>query len=337
MLVFKQNASLKPFNTLSLNSTAQYLAEAYSEDDLQQILQSVTAKRLPLFVLSGGSNVLLPEYIPGIVLRPLLKGITVLEEDDEHVLVEVMAGEVWHPFVQYCLAQGWYGLENLSLIPGYVGASPIQNIGAYGVESGDCIEYVRAWHITEQRWYHISKAECEFAYRDSIFKRQAGQWVISRVAFRFNKKPHLTLSYGDVQQQAGRHPTPQSVADAIIRIRQSKLPDPEVIPNVGSFFKNPVITDTQFSTLKQQYPALSGYPQANVHEVKVAAGWLIEQAGWKGKRLGNVGMYEKQALVLVNHGIATLQDVQRTSQAVQQAVVEKFSIQLEQEPVLVGS
>lgn len=337
--VFRHNASLKPFNTLSLNSTAQYLADVYSEADLQQLLQSVTAKRLPLFVLSGGSNVLLPEYVPGVVLRPLLKGIRVLEDNEHDVLVEVLAGEEWHPFVQYCLAQGWYGLENLSLIPGFVGASPIQNIGAYGVEAGDCIEYVRAWHIQNERWVHIHKADCQFAYRDSIFKQQAGQWVISRVVFRLSKQAKLSLGYGDVQQQAGRHPTPQSVANAIIHIRQAKLPDPQKIPNVGSFFKNPVISDTQFSVLKQQYPSLSGYPlsgpQANPQQVKVAAGWLIEQAGWKGKRLGNVGMYEKQALVLVNHGVASLQDVQRTSQAVQQSVYDKFNIRLEQEPVLV--
>ena len=334
MLTFEQNASLKHLNTLSLNSRARYLATVDSEADLLAVLNSVTAKRLPLFILSGGSNVLLSEYINALVIHPVLKGIQVLHQTAGQVLVEVMAGEEWHPFVQYCIAQQWYGLENLSLIPGYVGAAPIQNIGAYGVEVGEYIHSIRAWHIGEQRWYTLKPEACRFGYRDSIFKQQAGQWVISRVTFRLNRQPRLMIAYGDVQQQAGKHPTARSVADAIISIRQSKLPDPQKIANVGSFFKNPIISPTQFTGLKQQYPQLTGYPQGP-DAVKVAAGWLIEQSGWKGKRIGNVGMYEKQALVLVNHARASLADVQAVSTAVQQAVQARFGIQLEAEPVLV--
>lgn len=335
MLVFEQNASLKSLNTLALNSTAKYLATVDSEQDLQAVLNSVTAKRLPLFILSGGSNVLLSEYIDALVVHPVLKGIRIVQETDQHVLVEVMAGEEWHPFVQHCIQQGWYGLENLSLIPGYVGAAPIQNIGAYGVEVGEYIDSIRAWHIAGLCWQTLTPQQCSFAYRDSMFKQQAGEWVISRVTFRLSKQPKLLLSYGDVQQQAGRYPTARSVADAIISIRQSKLPEPKKIANVGSFFKNPTISATQFTGLKQQYPQLNGYPQGP-DLVKVAAGWLIEQAGWKGRRIGNVGMYEKQALVLVNHASASLADVQTLSAAVQYDVKARFGIQLEAEPVLVN-
>jgi UDP-N-acetylmuramate dehydrogenase len=335
MLQFAQYANLKTLNTLNLNSTARYLATVDTEQSLQAVLNTVTAKRLPLFILLGGSNVLLPEQVNALVIRPLIKGIQLIQQDEQHVWVEVMAGEEWHPFVQFCLQQGWFGLENLSLIPGYVGASPIQNIGAYGVEVGDYIESVKAWHIAQQQWITLNNDQCQFAYRDSIFKQQAGQWVISRVRFKLRKQPKLMLGYGDVAAQAGRHPTPQSVAQAITQIRQSKLPDPKLVPNVGSFFKNPVIEASHFERLKQQHPALVGYPQAN-HQVKIAAGWLIEQAGWKGRQLGSVGMYAKQALVLVNHGVAGLQEVNQLSRSVQQSVLDQFDVQLEQEPVQVS-
>lgn len=335
MLHFAEYANLKSLNTLNLSSTARYLASVDTEESLQAVLTSVTAQRLPLFILSGGSNVLFPEFVNALVVRPLMKGIHILKQDDAHIWVEVMAGEEWHPLVQFCLAQDWYGLENLSLIPGYTGASPIQNIGAYGVEVGDYIESVKAWHIATQQWAILMKEQCQFAYRDSIFKQQAGQWVISRVLFKLNKQPKLTLNYGDVKTQAGRYPTPKSVAQAIIHIRQSKLPDPKITPNVGSFFKNPLIEISHFEHLKQQYPTLVGYPQDN-NQVKIAAGWLIEQAGWKGRQLGSVGMYAKQALVLVNHGVAGLQEVHQLSRSVQQSVLDQFAVQLEQEPVQVS-
>jgi UDP-N-acetylmuramate dehydrogenase len=289
---------------------------------------------LPVFVLSGGSNVLLSEYIDALVIRPLLRGIRVLGDSPQQVLVEVMAGEEWHPFVQYALAQGWYGLENLSLIPGYVGASPIQNIGAYGVEVSQSIHHIKAWHIPTGRWHILQPEQCHFGYRDSIFKQQASDWIISRVVFCLSKQPQLALSYGDVRQHAGSNPTPASVANAIIQIRQAKLPDPKKIANVGSFFKNPVIPVAQYEQLKIHYPALGAYPQSQ-GELKIAAGWLIDQAGWKGKSIGCVGMYEKQALVLVNYHIASLADVQQVSKAVQESVYQKFAIWLDQEPVLV--
>ncbi len=335
MLRFEQDASLTAFNTLGLQSKASYLATVDSEPALLEVLNSKVAHELPLFILSGGSNILLAESINALVVRPLLKGISVINQDNKHVLVEVMAGEEWHPFVQHALAQGWYGLENLSLIPGYVGASPIQNIGAYGVEVSQYIDHIKAWHIPSQSWQILMPEQCQFAYRDSIFKQQAGDWIITRVIFKLCKQPHLILNYGDVRAQAGTTPTPQSVANAIIAIRQSKLPDPKYIGNAGSFFKNPVIDQQYYDQLVLRHPKLSGYPQGN-GLCKIAAGWLIDQAGWKGKQIGNVGMYEKQALVLVNYGVASLHDVQRVSRAVQDAVMEKFGIQLEPEPVLVN-
>lgn len=334
MLQFEPYASLKPFNTLNLNSRARYLATVSTEHELLSTLNSVTAQRLPVFILSGGSNVLLSSYLNALVIRPVLKGIKLLNSVNQQVLVEVMAGESWHALVQYTLAQGWYGLENLALIPGYVGAAPIQNIGAYGVEVSQCIHAIRAWHIPTRCWKTLTPDECQFAYRDSIFKQQAGDWVISRVIFKLNLQPQLMLSYGDVRALAGRHPTPRSVAQAIIQIRQAKLPDPAVIANVGSFFKNPLVSQQTYAALKTQYPAMPAYAQAD-GSMKVAAGWLIDQAGWKGRYMGAVGMYEKQALVLVNRHIAALADIQAVSNAVQEAVRQKFALQLEREPVLV--
>lgn len=335
MLQFEHDASLTLLNTLSLTSQARFLVTVDSEESLIDVLNSEQAQQNPVVMLSGGSNVLLAESINALVIRPLLKGVHLIKQDNAHVWVEVMAGEEWHPFVQFAVQQGWFGLENLSLIPGYVGASPIQNIGAYGVEVGQHIAQVKAWHIPTQSWQILTAKQCKFAYRDSIFKQQAGEWIITRVIFKLYKQAHLVLSYGDVREQAGTNPTPQSVANAIISIRQSKLPDPKNIANAGSFFKNPVIDQQHYEQLRLQHPQLSAYPQPN-GQVKVAAGWLIDQAGWKGKRIGNVGMYEKQALVLVNYATASLQDVTRLSQAVQQDVYSKFGVQLEPEPVMVN-
>ena len=334
MLQFEQEASLTTLNTLGLSSKARFLVTVDSEQSLLEALNSAQAQQYPVFILSGGSNVLLAESIGALVIRPLLKGIQLIKQDDAQVWVEVMAGEEWHPFVQFSLEQGWYGLENLSLIPGYVGASPIQNIGAYGVEVSQHIAQITAWHVPTQSWKILTSKQCQFAYRDSIFKQQAGDWIITRVQFKLSKQAHLVLNYGDVREQAGSTPTPQSVANAIIQIRQSKLPDPKIIANAGSFFKNPVIDRQHYEQLRLQHPHLGAYPQANGN-VKIAAGWLIDQVGWKGKRIGNVGMYEKQALVLVNYATASLQDVERVSQAVQQDVLTKFAVQLEVEPVLV--
>ncbi len=334
---FVEHARLDRLNTLRLPCTARFMADVYSTRALAQVLTSVTAQRLPRLILGGGSNLLLPETLNALVIRPLLKGIHLLRSDGDRVIVEVMAGESWHDLVMTTLARGWYGLENLALIPGTVGAAPVQNIGAYGVEVVDRIYSVQAMDRAG-RLHDLRPEECNFSYRDSVFKQNDGEWVIVSVRFALCKTPHLVLGYGDVVKAAGDRPTPLSVAQAICTIRSQKLPDPAQIANAGSFFKNPCISPLDFDRLKALYPELGGYPQAD-GTIKIAAGWLIERAGWRGRRLhpereGGVGMYEKQALVLVNYGGATTADVLALSAAVQTDVWSRFGVRLEREPVL---
>ena len=331
-----EHADLTACNTMRLPSIARYLARPTTLDELQQVLHSELAAQYPLLVLGGGSNLLLAERLPMLVIQPALMGIRVTQAERDQVWVAAMAGENWHDFVQYCLAHGYYGLENLSLIPGTVGACPIQNIGAYGVEVADRLAWVEAIDLHTQVLRRFSVEECQFAYRDSLFKQQAGRWLITQVCFALSTQPNLVLQYGDVKTLAGDAPTPQSVAAAVIQIRQSKLPDPAQIPNTGSFFKNPVISATQFQQLQQQYPQIAGYPQPD-GQVKLAAGWLIDQAGWRGRRLGKVGMYQQQALVLVNPDGGTLSDVLALSAAVVADVERQFAVTLWPEPVMVGA
>lgn len=327
-----EHAKLDHLNTMRLPCTARFLACVSTEDQLQQVLRSVLARRLPLWVLGGGSNVLLPPHLEAVVIRPALRGVRVWAQHGDDVIVEAMAGEPWHPFVLYTLQQGWYGLENLSLIAGTVGACPIQNVGAYGVEVADRLHSLVAMdqHTGELRtfWPH----ECAFAYRDSVFKQQPNRWIITRVRFALSRRAQLVLGYGDVTALAGRYPTPTSVSRAICQIRASKLPDPAVIPNTGSFFKNPVVDAAQYATLKQRYPQLGGYVQPD-GQIKLAAGWLIDQAGWRGRPLGPVSMYAKQALVLVNLQRGQLADVYALSDAVCDAVQHQFGVVLSREPV----
>jgi UDP-N-acetylmuramate dehydrogenase len=323
---------LKTSNTMRLPCIARYVLTAHTEADLDQALTHPLLQQYPLVVLGGGSNVLLPDQLQAVVLRPQLKGVRVLAQDDQWVSIQVMAGEIWPQFVQYTLAQGWYGLENLSLIPGTVGACPIQNVGAYGVEVGDYLTQVRAYHLPTQTWHTLRHADCQFAYRDSLFKQQANQWLISHVVFRLRLIPAVKVDYGDVRALAGESPTPQQVADAIIQIRQSKLPDPSITPNTGSFFKNPVISDLHYQQLKAQYPSLAGHAQAD-GGIKVAAGWLIDQAGWKGRKMGRAQVYPKQALVLTNPDDGTRLDIEQLSGAIMADVQAKFGISLEREPV----
>jgi len=334
---FFEQYSLTYLNTLRLPCTARYVAEANSISDLSAIIKSVTAQRLPRLVLGGGSNLILPQLLEALVIRPNLKGVRLLVQQGNEVVIEAMAGEVWHDFVLQTLAQGWYGLENLALIPGSVGAAPVQNIGAYGVEVADRMHSLLAMDRDGQV-HEIWPADCGFAYRDSVFKQHPDDWIIVAVRFRLSLVPRLVLGYGDVIKAAGARPTPESVARAIIHIRQAKLPDPARIANAGSFFKNPCISIADFQQLKTQFPDMVGYTQPH-DQTKLAAGWLIEQAGWRGKRLpagdqvGPVGMYAKQALVLVNYANATADDVLALSAAVQADVKAKFGVNLEREPV----
>lgn len=338
-------ADLSTLNSMRLPCTARYFARPETLSQLQQLLCGELAAQHPVFVLGGGSNVLLAERLSMLVIQPMLKGVQITRGAQSEVWVSAMAGENWHDFVQFCLAEGCYGLENLSLIPGSVGACPIQNIGAYGVEVADRLAWVEA--IDLSRCGHLADPtrdaqpqrftveQCQFAYRDSIFKQQAGRWLITQVCFKLSSVPDLVLQYGDVKTLAGQQPTPQSVAAAVIQIRQQKLPDPVVIPNTGSFFKNPVVSATHFDKLKQEYPQIAGYPQAD-GQVKLAAGWLIDQAGWRGRRLGKVGMYQHQALVLINPEGGCLTDVLALAAAVVADVERLFAVRLIAEPVAVG-
>jgi UDP-N-acetylmuramate dehydrogenase len=271
------------------------------------------------------------------VLRIALRGIRLWRDTADHWIVEAAAGESWHGFVTRCLDQGWAGLENLALIPGTVGAAPVQNIGAYGLELDQRLHSVVAWDLRAGRERTLLPADCGFAYRDSMFKRDgAGRWLIARVRFALPKSWAPRLDYPDLRDHPGLRdgaPAPRQVYDAVCDIRRRKLPDPAVLGNAGSFFKNPVVGAARADALKHRFPDLRTYPQAN-GQVKLAAGWLIERAGWKGRRLGPVGMHERQALVLVNHGGALAADVQALAQAVRQAVRDRFDVDLEQEPVV---
>ncbi|WP_428826163.1 UDP-N-acetylmuramate dehydrogenase [Azonexus sp. IMCC34842] len=332
----EQNVDLTPFNTLALPGQAA----RYQRITTPEQLTAANLANEKRFILGGGSNLVLTGDFPGLILHMAIPGKQLLTEDAEAWYIEAGAGENWHDFVQWTLAQGWPGLENLSLIPGTVGAAPIQNIGAYGLEVGECFHSLTAWDFEKQAVVGFDRESCRFAYRNSLFKQQGwhlnGRMAITSVVFRLPKAWQPNIRYADVTQQLAAQevarPTPLDIAAAIIAVRQRKLPDPTQIPNTGSFFHNPVVEAGLAERLATDYPGLPRYPQPD-GRVKLAAGWLIEQAGWKGKNLGPVGMYEKQALVLVNRGGATGADVLRTMAAVQAAVQVRFGVALTPEPI----
>ncbi|MFC3903946.1 UDP-N-acetylmuramate dehydrogenase [Acinetobacter marinus] len=329
---------LSPFNTLALQSQSSHYIALTNSSQIEAIVEFAEAEKLSIFVLSGGSNIVLPAKMQTLTVRMQNMGKDIVEQDDHTVLLKVQAGENWHEFVQWCCVNGYHGLENLALIPGCVGASPIQNIGAYGVEVGEFIAQIFAYDLTQKCHVVFDADQCQFGYRESLFKRNAGRYIVYAVSFRLLKKAEFKLNYADVAQRVGDVPSPQKLFDAIVAIRQAKLPDPKEFPNTGSFFKNPVLDAVQFAEFIEKHPNAPHYKltaQANT-AVKVAAGWLIEQAGWKGKRLGSVGMFERQALVLVNYAVADQQDVKRTYQQIQHDIYQKFAIRLEPEPVLLG-
>lgn len=329
----QQQVQLKHLNTLNLNAIASHYVQIHQPYDVIEALAFAEQQGLNVLVLSGGSNLLLPKQLQALVVHLNIQGIDLLAEDKNTVTVKVGAGQVWHDFVLYSTQQNWFGLQNLALIPGLVGASPVQNIGAYGVEVGEFIESVQVYDRKLKQFDSILAQDCHFAYRHSIFKDQPNRYIIVSVTFKLLKHADLKLNYGDLKQAVADQLTAENLQNQVIHIRQSKLPDPKAFPNVGSFFKNPILSQTEFDKIAQQFPNIPHYPQANSN-VKVAAGWLIDQSGWKGKQLGSVGMFHKQALVLVNYAEATLADVKNTYHAVQSDVKQKFSIQLEPEPVL---
>ena len=332
----QENISLKPYNTFGVDVKSKYFAEVRSLEELIETLKFSNSKKLPLLFLGGGSNILLTKDFEGIVIHLNLKGIHEEIINENEVLVTAKAGENWHQFVMFCLDKNYGGLENLSLIPGNVGTSPMQNIGAYGTEIKDIFESCKVLNLETLEIETFNLEQCKFGYRDSIFKQEGkGKYVILEVTFRLTRKNHkIDVEYGAIQSELEKmginNPTIQDVSKAVISIRQSKLPDPKVIGNAGSFFKNPTIAISQFEALKQKFENIQGYPNGDF--VKVPAGWLIEQAGWKGKQIGNVASNQLQALVIINAtGNATGKEIFDFSTMIIDSVKEKFGIELERE------
>ncbi len=333
--MIEQDISLKPYNTFGLNSVARYFSKANSIESVREILQSSIAQQSRLLVLGGGSNLLLTQDYDGLVLKNDIPGKKIIEQTEKSVVVEVGGGENWHEFVLWTLENGLGGLENLSLIPGNVGASPMQNIGAYGVEIKDRFVELNAYHIPSGEVHTFSKDDCEFGYRESVFKRKLkGEYMICSVKYALSLDHEFNISYGAIEQELEAMNVSelsiQAVSNAVINIRRSKLPDPKEIGNSGSFFKNPVVPTSLANKLKDRHPNMPSYP-AGENRTKLAAGWLIEQAGWKGYRKGDYGVHAKQALVLVNYGDATGQQIYNLSQEILDSVKEKFDVELERE------
>jgi len=334
--LFLPHFNLQKFNTLAVPSLAQYFVSVKTDDELREALAFARTENLPLLLLGGGSNIVLRADFPGLVVQIKSQGREVVDENEEFVWLKVAAGENWHQLVVFSLDNALYGLENLSLIPGSVGAAPIQNIGAYGVEIKELVAELSALNIRSGLSVTFTNESCQFGYRDSIFKQSLkDQYVITSVTFRLRKQPHLNLTYPALRAALANtleeDITPQQVSAAVIDIRQTKLPDPAVIPNVGSFFKNPVINQQQFDALKAENPTIVSYPAA-ANQVKLAAGWLIDQAGWKGREVGGAAVHEQQALVLTNPRKSSGQAVLALADLIKQSVFEQFGVMLEMEP-----
>jgi UDP-N-acetylmuramate dehydrogenase len=331
MIKVEENVSLKPFNTFGIEAKS---ARFIVFKSIPELLDALKLRQVneSLLVLGGGSNILLTKDFDGLVLKNELKGIELIREDDEHVWTKSMAGESWHHFVLHCIDKGWAGVENLSLIPGTVGAAPMQNIGAYGIEIKDVFEHLEALEIETQKFKTFDTPECAFGYRESIFKRKLkGKYIITSVTFKLKKVAEFNTSYGAIQETLDamgiKELSIKAVSNAVIHIRQSKLPDPAKIGNSGSFFKNPTIDSLDYEGLRAEFPSIPGYKQAE-NKVKVPAAWLIEQAGWKGKTFGEIGVHKNQPLVLVNYGNGKGKDIKNLAFEIQASVASKFGIEL---------
>jgi UDP-N-acetylmuramate dehydrogenase len=330
---------LQGLNTFHIAAKAHHFAEVFSVDDIRALQSERVYKDNKKLVLGGGSNLLLTQDFDGLVVKVSIPGITLEREDLHHFYLKVSAGVVWHQFVLYCIDHGYAGIENLSLIPGQTGAAPMQNIGAYGVELKDVCTGVDAIDVHTGEEVSFSSAECEFGYRESIFKNKyRGQYIITAVHFRLNKEPRFNVSYGDIKATLDDMKvfdlSIKSVSDAVIKIRSTKLPDPAVLGNAGSFFKNPTVSFEKCQELIDKNPLMPHYPQPT-GDVKIPAGWLIEQCGWKGKRVGNTGSHAKQALVLVNYGNATGQEVYQLALDIKNSVMDKFGVEMNPEVNLI--
>jgi len=334
-----KNVSLKSYNTFGLNYRSEYFISVKSESEAIKIIQEEASAINPKLILGGGSNLLFTEDYKGIIIHPEIGGIKIEEKKPEYVIVSAGAGVEWDSFVAWAVENGLGGIENLSLIPGNIGAAPVQNIGAYGVEVEDTIEKVRAISLENTSVREFGKNECMFNYRSSIFKTELkGKYLIARVFFKLSTNPALNLIYGSLAEEAAKlgGATLKNVRDAIITIRSSKLPDPKIIGNAGSFFKNPVIDSATAETLRKRYPQMPCYKDMS-GGVKLAAGWLIEQCGWKGKTSGNTGVHDKQALIIVNNGNATGTEILHLSEEIRKSVWYRFDVELEREVEVIGS
>lgn len=336
----QQNTSLLSYNTFGIEVKAQYFASFNSIEQLESLLDAKNAREkqstiLPLVILGGGSNLLFTKDVEGFILKNELKGIELIGENAEFNFVKAAAGEEWHQFVTYCIEHNYSGVENLSLIPGNVGASPMQNIGAYGVEIKDVFQELEAYHILERKIYKFTNAECQFGYRESVFKQALkGQFIILNVTFKLRKNPVFNTNYGAINMELERmgvkELTIKDISQAVINIRTSKLPDPKVIGNAGSFFKNPQVSKFRWHVIQEEYPNVVAYKVDDMH-YKLAAGWLIEQCGWKGYRKGYAGCHHQQALVLVNYGQAKGAEILELAEEIILSVEEKFGVKLERE------
>lgn len=342
MLRISENFSLKKHNTFGIEARARYFIEISQPGEISEFLQNDRLKHLPLFILGGGSNVLLTKDFNGVVLKINIPGKAIQKEDENFVYLKAGAGENWHNLVLFCLEKNWGGAENLSLIPGSVGAAPMQNIGAYGTEFKDVFFELEAVMTDSGKIKKFSKEECHFGYRESVFKNELkGKCIIVSVTLKLKKEPVLNTSYGAIEQELKvmnvTSPGIKDVSEAVCRIRKSKLPDPAEIGNAGSFFKNPIVPKEKYETLKARFEGLVAYPSppTPLHKEgeswKLAAGWLIENAGWKGKRIGDCGVHRNQALVLVNYGNASGDDLLNLSQKIIEDIKEKYDVELERE------
>ena len=333
--MIESNVSLKNFNTFGIDVSSKLFSQVENEDQVRNVIQSSEFSNNTSLILGGGSNLLFTKNFDGFVLRNHIQGIEVIEDTKQHVLVKVGGGVVWHEFVLHCIKKGWHGVENLSLIPGNVGASPMQNIGAYGVEVREVFHELEAIHLKTGEIHYFNNSDCQFGYRESVFKNKLkGEYLISRVIYKLLKKGDFTISYGAVEKQLEnmgvQELSAKSISDAIIAIRQSKLPDPKKIGNSGSFFKNPIVDESSYEIIKSSFPDVVAYP-AGKGFMKLAAGWLIEDAGWKGKTFGNYGVHKNQALVLVNYGGASGKEIYDLSEEILNSIKEKFRVKLERE------
>lgn len=331
----KSQVSLKADNTFGLDVQAEHLAKITDDTELHALLTDTHWRAQPKFILGGGSNVLFTQDLPGLVIKNAIDGIEVIDEDDAHIWLRIGAGMNWHELVMHCVEHDYAGIENLALIPGTVGAAPMQNIGAYGVELRSVFHELEAMRIDDGSCDIFTNAMCQFGYRNSIFKTtHKNQYIITHVTLRLNKHAELNLSYGAVQEtlehMGVKEPSIRSVCDAVIHIRQSKLPDPKKIGNAGSFFKNPVINNDQFNFIQKEHPDIPHYSNGDT-QTKIPAAWLIEQCGFKGKRVGNVGVHDKQALVLVNFGDGHGDELRDLAEKIQLEVAKRFAIQLQAE------